>query len=373
MLLPLQNFPTLVQNMAAGVQGGAAQLIDLSVGSVLRAMLEACASIALWMQWLILQVLSMTRAATSTGADLDSWMADFSFTRLPGSAAQGQVTFGRYSIGIAAVIPVGQVVSTSDGSQNFTVVADSSNPAWNGSNGFALAPSVASITVAVVATSPGTQGNVQAGAVGLLAQPLPGVDTVTNTQAFVGGVDPEADQAFRERFKLYVNSRSLGTLVAVESALASLRQGLRYLVVENASSLDHFTPGQFTVVLDDGTGFPPSALLTDASAAVEAVRPIGSVYAVIAPAVTYAAVTMAVATSNPATAPAVKAQIEVNITQFLSELPIAGAGAISRLEAIAHNTDPSVISVSGTEINGTSSDLQLAWNAVCVVSNVTVS
>ena len=62
MILPLQNFTTLVQNMAAGVQGSAAQLIDLSVGSVLRALLEACASVALWMQWLILQVLSMTRA-----------------------------------------------------------------------------------------------------------------------------------------------------------------------------------------------------------------------------------------------------------------------------------------------------------------------
>ena len=72
MILPLQTFTTLVQNMAAGVQGSAAQLIDLSVGSVLRALLEACASVALWMQWLILQVLSMTRAATSSGADLDS-------------------------------------------------------------------------------------------------------------------------------------------------------------------------------------------------------------------------------------------------------------------------------------------------------------
>jgi hypothetical protein len=39
MLLPLQNFTTLVQTMAASVQGGAAQLIDLSVGSVLRALL----------------------------------------------------------------------------------------------------------------------------------------------------------------------------------------------------------------------------------------------------------------------------------------------------------------------------------------------
>jgi hypothetical protein len=40
MQLPLQSFVALVQQMAASVQGAAAQLIDLSVGSVLRALLE---------------------------------------------------------------------------------------------------------------------------------------------------------------------------------------------------------------------------------------------------------------------------------------------------------------------------------------------
>ena len=95
MNLSLQTFATLVQNMAAAVQGAASQLLDLSVGSVLRALLEASASVALWLQWLIVLVLNMTRAATSQGPALDSWMADFSFTRLPAAAATGQITFSR--------------------------------------------------------------------------------------------------------------------------------------------------------------------------------------------------------------------------------------------------------------------------------------
>ena len=70
--------------MAAAVQAAATQLLDLTVGSTLRAVLEANASVCLWMQWLILQVLRTTRAATSTGADLDSWMADLSLTPLLG-------------------------------------------------------------------------------------------------------------------------------------------------------------------------------------------------------------------------------------------------------------------------------------------------
>ena len=97
MQLSLQNFTTLVQYMAAAVEASAAQLLDLTVGSTLRAVLEANASVALWMQWLILLVLRTTRAATSNGADLDSWMADFSLSRLPAVAATGTVIFSRFT------------------------------------------------------------------------------------------------------------------------------------------------------------------------------------------------------------------------------------------------------------------------------------
>src|SRR5271165_5580926 len=97
MQLQLQSFNTLVQNMAATVQAAATGLIDLTVGSTLRATLEASASIALWMHWLILLLLQTTRAATSTNSDLDTWMADFSLLRLAASFAVGTVTFARFT------------------------------------------------------------------------------------------------------------------------------------------------------------------------------------------------------------------------------------------------------------------------------------
>ena len=114
MQLQLQTFTTLVQNMAAAVQSAATQLLDLTVGSTLRAVLEANASIALWMQWLILRVLQTTRAATSTDSDLDSWMADFSLTRLPAVPANGIVTFSRLTATQAAFVPIAALVRTAD-------------------------------------------------------------------------------------------------------------------------------------------------------------------------------------------------------------------------------------------------------------------
>ena len=41
MQLSLQNFSALVEQAAAAVQGSAAQLLDFTAGSVLRAILEA--------------------------------------------------------------------------------------------------------------------------------------------------------------------------------------------------------------------------------------------------------------------------------------------------------------------------------------------
>jgi uncharacterized phage protein gp47/JayE len=373
MILPLQNFSNLMQNMSATVQGSAAQLIDLSVGSVLRAVLEACASVALWMQWLILQVLSMTRAATSNGSDLDSWMADFSLTRLPGAPSVGDVIFARYTTGVTATIPVNTVVMTSDGTQSFSVVAQPANPAWNGAAGYTLAANVASIAVPVRAASAGTGGNIQPGAIGLLGSAIPGVDTVSNTAAFTGGVNAESDAAFRARFTLYINSRSLATAGAIDFAIASLRQGLRYTVLENVDTAGNSVPGNFCVVVDDGTGSPPAALIANASAAVDAVRPIGTTYAVTGPVVVPVTVVMAIETSNTATASSVALAIQQGILAWIGSLPIAGVLAVSKLEAIAHATDPSVISVTSTMINGATADMTAADNAVLVAASVTVN
>ena len=77
MQLNLRTFDAIVTSAAAAVQGAATQVLDLTVGSVLRAILEANAGLGLWLQWSILQLLQTTRAATSTGADLDSWVGDF--------------------------------------------------------------------------------------------------------------------------------------------------------------------------------------------------------------------------------------------------------------------------------------------------------
>ncbi len=358
MQLQLQNFSTLVSNAAAAVQGSARQLLDLTVGSTLRAILEANAAIGLWMQWLILQVLSTTRAATSNGNDLDSWTADFSLARLPASPAAGQASFSRFTPTTTALIPAGVSVRTSDGSQSFTVATDPTNAAWNAPlAGYTLGAGVASITLPVTAVTSGSAGNVQSGAITLLATAIPGVDTVTNAAPLSGGLDAESDTALRTRFSSYLDSRARATPLAIGSAILSVRQGLNYTLQENQTTTGATSMGTFVVTVDDGSGAPSASLLTSVAGAVESMRPIGSLYTVQAPTILTANVSMAISTAATAIHTNITANVVRSLTAAINALTLGAPLPYTRLAQLAYAADPNVTNVTALTLNGGTADL----------------
>jgi uncharacterized phage protein gp47/JayE len=374
MQLSLQNFTSLVETMAAAVQSAASQLIDLTVGSTLRAILEANASIALWVQWLILQVLQMTRAATSTGQDLDSWMADMSLTRLPAVAATGTVTFSRYSGIGTSLIPAGALVRTADGSRTFAVTIDTSNAAWTASlNGYTIAEAQTALTVPVVAQVAGNAGNVLANAITLLATAMPGVDTVINAAPLQNGADAESDSAFRTRFVNYINSRSRATPAAVQYAIASVKQGLTYAIAENLDSAGNARAGSFVVTVDDGTGYPPATLLADVSEAVEAVRPIGSTFTVQPPTIVVANVTLTIVVANPGMKAVAAAQVMSALTSYIDALAIGTALPMTRVAQVAYGANSAVVNVTMLQINGGVEDLNVSASSVVKAGVISVN
>ena len=116
-----KGFNDIVSGQAAAIQGSASGLVDFSVGSILRAIVEAMAQVVLWLQALILQLLATTRASTSVGADLDSWMADFGPVRLGAKYASGVETFSRITATQPGLVPVGTTLATLDGTQQYVV------------------------------------------------------------------------------------------------------------------------------------------------------------------------------------------------------------------------------------------------------------
>jgi len=369
MQLPLQDFTALVRTQAAAVQGAARGLIDLSVGSVLRAVLEANASVGLWVQWLIVEVLATTRAATSGGADLDSWVADFGLARLPGIPAAGAATFSRTTTGLSAVVPVGALVKTGTGTDalSFGVVADAGHPAWTGA-GFLLPADQLAVVAPVAALAAGRAGNVRAGEMRLLGSAIPGVDTVTNEAPAAGGLDAEADAALRARFGGFIDSRTRATAQAVGYAVQGLQQGLSFAIAERVDTAGAVRSGHFTVTIDDGTGGASPALLAAAGAAIEAVRPVGSTFGVRAPLVVRVGLALRVA--GPAEA---LTAVRAVLGAYVAALPIGAGLVVSRVIQLAHDAHPGVARVSDVTLNGVAGDLAPPGYGVIRLRSLAVS
>lgn len=380
-MLPLQTFTALVQQFAAAAQGAATTLLDFTVGSISRALAEGCASIALWLQWIAVQILQMTRAATSIGSQLDSWMADFSLTRLPAVAATGLVTFSRFTPSSSALVPAGAQVKTADGSRIFAVLTDTTNALWNAAqNGFLIPAGTASgmCTVQDVTTdasgnlSVGTAGNVAAGSISLLASAIPGIDTVTNPVGFTNGINAESDAAFRARFANYIQTRSLATDGAVAYAIQSVQSGLQFTIQENEAG-GSYQPGSFVVTVDDGSGNPSSTLLSAVYTAINDVRPVGSTFTVQGPGDLTANIAFTLATNPASNKPNLIGPITTAIDAYVDTLPVGTTLAFTRLAAVIYGVEPSIVNVTSLEINGGTADIVPTQSQVVKVGTVVIS
>lgn len=374
MALSTKDFVTLVRDSVAAIQGTARGLVDLTVGSILRAVVEANASVVLFLQGLILQLLATTRAATSAASDLDSFMLDFGVTRLSAVAASGQVAFSRFTATAQAVVPIGATVLTADGTQSFTVGTDTANAAYSAAlAGYVLAAGVVSINVTVTAVKLGIQGNAVAGQISLLNAPIPGVDTVSNAAGFTNGVDAESDTALRARFVTYIASLSKATKTAVGNAILSPKQGISYSLVENQTYGGVSQPGYFFTVIDDGTGVPGAALLSSVSNAIDAVRPVTSTFGVFAPVVVNAAVAMTATVASGYDPVATKALIVTALKNYVNALTLGQSLTFSRLTQVAYDASPGVTNITGVTLNAGTADLPATALQVIKFSTVSVA
>jgi uncharacterized phage protein gp47/JayE len=374
MAITTQDFTTLVRNQVAAIQGAASGLVDLTVGSILRAIVEANAAVVLWLQGLILQLLAITRAATSSGADLDSWVADYGLTRLPGTAASGLVSFARFTPSQQAVVPVGASVQSADGTQKYNVTLDSTNAAYSATlGGYVLAAGVASISVPVLAAGVGAAGNAVIGGINTLTQAVPGVDTVSNPAAFINGADAETDADLRVRFVAFVASLSKATKGAIGYAITSLKQGVSYAFVENQLYNGTTQMGYFYVVVDDGTGAPGGTFLSTVYNAIDTVRPVCSTFGVFAPVVVTANVSMTISTAAGYDHNAVVALVGTAIRNYINALTLGKTLTYSRLAQLAYDASEGVSNVTAVLLNGATADVAATSQQVIKAGTVTVS
>jgi len=352
-----KDFNTVVSDQVATIQGQVPQLSNFNTGTVLRAIVEAVASVVMFLQSVLTQMYVFARASTATGADLDSWMADFGLTRLPAVAASGQVTFARFTPTNQAIIPIGTQVESADGTQVFQVIADTGNPNYNaGLNAYVVPALTASANVTVQDTVAGAAGNVNAGVLTVLTSPIVGIDTVTNASGFSNGFDAETDTAFRIRFQNFLASLEEATPTAIGNAITSVQDNLTYTLTEGQQFNGATDFGYFYVVVDDGSGNPSSQVLANVQAAIDLVRAAGVRFGVFGPSVLTANIAMTITTAAGYTHSLVVAQVVAALQAYVNALGVGVTLPYTILASIAYNT-PGVINVSGVTLNSGNSDL----------------
>ncbi|WP_350260749.1 baseplate J/gp47 family protein [Pantoea sp. BJ2] len=372
--LNTKTFATLVSDQVTAMQAKAAGLVDLAIGSILRALAESNAGVAMWIQQLIVNLLVVTRAATCSGDDLDSWMADFSFTRLSAVQATGQVTFSRFTATNQALIPVGSGVTTTDGTQAYTVIADTTNSAYDATQaGFVIAAGVSSLSVPVQADTAGAAGNAQAGTITVISGSIQYVDTVTNSTTFINGEDAESDDDFRARFVLWIASLSKSTKAAIGYALSSMQSGVTYTLTENYAYNGTAQPGYFYAVVDDGSGTPSSTFISQAYAAVDAVRGFTITFGVFPPTVVTANVVMVITTDSSADHATIVAMVQAAIQEYIASLSLGQLLPYSKLSNIAYGASSLVTNVSSVTLNSATADIAATGKQVIRAGTISVS
>lgn len=369
-----KNFNQLVSDFAVAVQGRAIGLLDFTIGSILRSLGEAVSAVTVWLEGLIILLLQTTRAATSSDGDLDTFVNDFGLARLPAVAADGQVVFSRFTPQQVAVIPVGAQVVTSDQTQTYLVVADTSQPNFvPAQNAYVVPVGMAVCTATVQAVNAGAQGNVGAGTITVLASAVSFIDTVTNPQPFTSGEDPETDVALRMRFIAWFAGLSKATREAITAAVLALQSGVSCSITENVDYDGTPDVGSFYVVVDDGSGTPPTSFLSSVFNAVDTTRACGIRPAVFGPITVQADIFVACTVAAGYDAVATRALVAQAIDKYVANLGLGNALAWSRLYQVAYDASPGVTEVAGLTVNGGVSDISATSKERIIVGTVQVN
>lgn len=369
-----KDFNTLVSEQIAAVQGGASVLVDTTIGSILRAIVEAYSAVAMWLQGMILNLLIITRASTSSGADLDSWMADYGVERIAAGYATTQVTFSRFTASQQAVIYTGTIVQTSDSTQQYTVTADTNNANYDVDlDGYVIEADIQSVQVPVVAVNAGSGANVAIGGINTIGQPIPYVDTVTNAAAVTNGEDAETDSEFRSRFINYIASLSKATKSAIGYSISSFQSGITYTLFENQQYDGTERLGYFFAVVDDGTGSPSSELIASLANRIEAVRGFTINFSVFAPSITTANISMTITTATGYTHSTIVAIVVTALTNYVNSLGLGNDLNYTSIAGVAYAASPAVTNVSSVLLNGGTADINIDGKQTIKAGTISVA
>jgi uncharacterized phage protein gp47/JayE len=188
--------PNQVASAIMATIGQTVPELSCAIGTPERGIVDACAqqiSAAFISQYTTGGMMDINQ---KSGLELDQWVGQFSFGRLQGSYAEGEITLTVNNVAAATLnIPLGSQFYTTPGlaGQNQTLYFASTQSVT-------LPAGQYTCTVPVKCTTVGTAGNVPPDSITSQSAAL-GASTVTNLAAMTGGTNTETDAQLRQRFQ----------------------------------------------------------------------------------------------------------------------------------------------------------------------------
>ncbi len=171
---------------------------DSDVGIRMKVLAGEILSLQSNVQWLKNQMF----AQTASGTQLEYIAAARGITRKPATTSVGTLTFGRdTALNYDVEIPAGTVCSTSEAEPIRVKTTQTAT----------LTAGMLSVTVPAQSEGGGSAQNTGIGSVKVMVTPPAAITSVTNEDAFTGGIDAESDEELRERIIESYKNISNGT------------------------------------------------------------------------------------------------------------------------------------------------------------------
>lgn len=316
-------------------------------------------------QQVILNTLQLMYPQFATGIYLDYHGQTVGVFRLPATKATGTVTITGTA---GTTIPEGTIVSTvaSEGSPSIFFVT--THEAVIGETG--------SVDVEIEAVEAGREGNVPAGSIQVLGNPISGVQSVTNRHPTSGGTDEEDDEAFRYRILERNQNKSMSG-----SKQDYIRWAMEVPGVGSVKVLPEWNgPGTVKLLVMDANGAPANQTLIDAVQNHIApdgregggLAPIGALVTVAAPVERPIDISFSWTLESGYDPVLVQSEVEQAITDYFISIGINGLIRINEIGAIIINTD-GVADYSALTVDGGTTNVQLGENEVAVLGTVTIT
>jgi uncharacterized phage protein gp47/JayE len=353
------NTTTVATNLLACMYGLTGQVTDATQGSIVRAWAESIGALS--------ELVTAQNVANSLNTIVNQVYEVFGITPYPATAATGEVVFytgNGANIPYSVNIPQGTIVATNSGvqfqtTQNATLIVGTS-----------------AVTVPIIATQTGPQGNVPANTIVQIINALPYPLFVTNPNQTTGGQTAETPQQTANRFAAKVQSLQQCTPLAIVNQALQITNGTERVVqaavyepwITNSSA-----GAGFTLYIDNGSGTASSGLVLNVSSGINAPAGVPYIVAPVTPVSASVNITASVVSTYSNQEQLIYNNILTAVQQFFSELQIGETLYASQLSAVVANAAPAQLSSLNVSVNNGALSVNAQYNQRVVLSSITIS